>query len=175
MEYANTRHNVGFLIADALARKHSALFKEERLASKTDFRLKNKILHVIKPNTYMNLSGRAVKYWMDNLDIPIENILVVTDDINLPFGVLRLKTKGTHGGHNGLANIQDMLLTSEYQRLRFGVGNDFPKGRQVEYVLGQWNAEENKTLPEKIALSVEAIESFALAGAERTMNIYNTQ
>ncbi|MBK6731993.1 MAG: aminoacyl-tRNA hydrolase [Bacteroidetes bacterium] len=174
LEYANTRHNAGFLIADAIARKHNVVFKDERLAAKIEFRIKNKILHVIKPTTYMNLSGRAVKYWMDTLQIPTENLLVITDDINLPFGKLRIRTKGSHGGHNGLASIQDLIGTADYSRLRFGVGNNFTTGRQVDYVLGQWSNEEKKELEFYIKIAGEAVEEFALAGPAITMNKFNT-
>ncbi|MFN3940098.1 MAG: aminoacyl-tRNA hydrolase [Chitinophagales bacterium] len=174
-EYMNTRHNAGFLVAEELAQRHNAIFKDERLAAKTTFRLKNKILHVIKPATYMNLSGRAIKYWMDKLEIPHTHILVITDDIHLPFGKIRIKTKGSHGGHNGLANIEQMIGTSEYTRLRFGVGNTFQPGSQVEYVLGNWSDSEKATLSERIQLCADAAESFVLAGAERTMNYFNTK
>lgn len=174
-EYIHTRHNAGFLVVEELAKRHNAIFKDERLAAKTEFCLKNKILHVIKPNTYMNLSGRAIKYWMDKLEIPAVQILVITDDINLPFGKIRIKTKGSHGGHNGLANIEELIGTSEYTRLRFGVGNNFQPGRQVDYVLGNWSETEKETLKERIQICADAAESFVLTGAERTMNIFNTK
>lgn len=174
LEYANTRHNVGFLIADTIAAKYNAGFKNERLAAKAEFRIKNKLLHIIKPTTFMNLSGKAVKYWMDTLQIPPEHLLVITDDINLPFGKLRLRTRGSHGGHNGLASIQEMMETTAFSRLRFGIGNQFPSGHQVDYVLGQWSAEEQTELPPMLQTAGEAAEAFVLAGPVFAMNKFNS-
>jgi PTH1 family peptidyl-tRNA hydrolase len=174
-EYTNTRHNIGFKIVEALAEEAGASFVLERLAHHCEYKWKGKAIHLIKPTTYMNLSGKAVLYWMNELKIPKENILVVLDDIAIPFGSLRIKSKGSDGGHNGLKDIQTALATQEYPRLRFGVDGNFPKGRQVEYVLGQWTAEEQKLLPDKIKNAGEAVKSFASIGLERTMNVFNTK
>lgn len=172
-EYAETRHNIGFKITEALAEDAGASFISERLAFHTSFRLKGKSVHLIKPTTFMNLSGKAVKYWLDKLDIPKENLLVVVDDIAIPFGQLRIRSRGSDGGHNGLKSIQESLGTTEYPRMRFGVEGNFAKGHQVKYVLGEWNAEERKLLPEKIKTACDAVKSFVTIGLERTMNIYN--
>lgn len=172
-EYANTRHNIGFKIVEALADEAGASFVSDRLAFHTSFRLKGKSIHLIKPATYMNLSGKAVKYWLDKLEIPKEQLLVIVDDIAIPFGNLRIRARGSDGGHNGLTSIQELLGTTEYPRIRFGVEGNFPKGHQVKYVLGEWNPEEKKQLPDKISTACEAVKSFALIGLERTMNIYN--
>jgi PTH1 family peptidyl-tRNA hydrolase len=172
-EYADTRHNIGFKIVDALASDAGVAFESDRLAFHCNYKWKGKSIHLIKPTTYMNLSGKAVKYWMDKLEIPRENILVVVDDIALPFGYLRVRMKGSDGGHNGLTSIQTSLATIDYPRLRFGVEGNFAKGRQVHYVLGKWNEDENKLLPEKIKDAAEAVKSFVSIGIERTMNIYN--
>ena len=172
-EYAHTRHNIGFDIADALTAKHEKFFAPDRYADYAICSVKGKQLHVIKPTTYMNLSGKAVRYWMEKLNIPVEQILVLVDDLAIDFGKVRIRKSGSDAGHNGLKSIQELLNTQQYARLRFGIGNNFPKGRQVEFVLGKWGDEENKTLPELIQHSVAAIESFALAGIDRTMNVYN--
>jgi len=174
-EYKETRHNIGFKIVEALADDAGASFVSERLAFHCSFRLKGKSIHLIKPTTFMNLSGKAVKYWLDKLQLPKENLLVILDDIALPFGTLRIRARGSDGGHNGLTSIQESLAATEYPRMRFGVEGNFPKGRQVHYVLGNWNEEEQKLLPEKIKNAVEAAKSFALIGLERTMNLYNTR
>ncbi len=173
-EYEKTRHNIGFLVLDRLAADLGGTFKTDKFGQIAQVRAKNKILYLLKPDTYMNLSGKAVRYWLQQLDIPKENLLVVTDDLALPSGKLRLKTKGSDGGHNGLKNINELLQTQEYARLRFGVGNDFPKGKQVDYVLSGWRAEEWKLVEERIKLSAEAIQSFALAGPSSTMTKYNS-
>lgn len=172
-EYANTRHNIGFRIVEALAEEAGASFVSDRLAFHASFRLKGKYVHLIKPTTFMNLSGKAVRYWMEKLSIPKENLLVIVDDIAIPFGHLRIRASGSDGGHNGLTSVQESLATREYPRLRFGVEGNFPKGRQVHYVLGEWNAVEKKQLPEKIKTAGEAVKSFITIGLERTMNIYN--
>ena len=174
-EYNNTRHNIGFDIADALATDLKGTFKVERLASVCNAKYKARTLVIIKPTTYMNLSGKAVKYWMDKEKVSIENLLVVLDDIALPFGTLRLRPKGSDAGHNGLSDIIQTLGTNQFARLRFGVGNDFPRGRQVEYVLGKWPKEEEKELPFKINSAVEVIKSFTTIGLARTMNSYNNK
>ena len=170
-EYAFTRHNIGFLIADELAGENP--FQADRYAYYTLVKFKGRSLHLIKPVTYMNLSGKAIRYWMDQLKIELQNILVVTDDIALPYGKLRLRKNGSDGGHNGLKNIIEILGTNEFARLRFGVGGEFAKGRQVDHVLGQFSSEEKKLLPEKIKTAADAVKSFTTAGIERTMNIYN--
>ena len=172
-EYANTRHNIGFNIVDQLAHSEGVRFSVDRLGSIASIRVKGRTLLLLKPSTYMNLSGKAVQYWLNHEKIGLENLLVVTDDLALPFGTIRLKGKGSDGGHNGLKNIQATLLTDQYARLRFGVGNSFAKGRQVDYVLGKWNEEEQKTLQERIIKSADAVKSFALVGINMTMNQFN--
>jgi PTH1 family peptidyl-tRNA hydrolase len=172
-EYFYTRHNIGFLVLDALAGESGASFKPDRLGDIAQVRVKNKVLHLLKPNTYMNLSGKAVRYWLQQLDIPVENLLVVTDDLSLPTGKLRLRTKGSDGGHNGLKSIQELLNTQDYARLRFGISAEFAKGKQVDYVLGEWTGEEEKIIKEAIPTAAEAIKSFALAGPAVTMEKYN--
>lgn len=172
-EYGETRHNIGFKILDALAKKENASFETAKLGTITTIKLKGRSVLCLKPSTYMNLSGKALKYWMDKEKIPLENILVVTDDLNLPFGTLRVKTKGSDGGHNGLKDVQQVLQTTEYNRFRFGVGSEFDKGRQVDYVLGEWNAQEYALLPERLDKSVEIIRSFVLSGVQITMNLFN--
>jgi PTH1 family peptidyl-tRNA hydrolase len=172
-EYAGTRHNIGFDIADALVSKHGGSFRDGRLAAVAEIKWKGKTLICIKPATYVNLSGMAVKYWMDKQKIPLENVLVVLDEIALPLSRIRLKPGGSDAGHNGLKSIQEVLGTTEYPRLRFGTGNDFPRGKQVEFVLGRWSGNELPLVKLKIGKSVEMIESFVTAGIERTMNQYN--
>ncbi|MGB5554076.1 MAG: aminoacyl-tRNA hydrolase [Flavobacteriaceae bacterium] len=172
-EYTETRHNVGFKILDALALTEDFTFETLRLGDIGTFKVKGRTAICLKPSTYMNLSGKALKYWMDKENIPIENLLVITDDINLPFGTLRLKTKGSDGGHNGLKDIQNMLQTTTYNRFRFGVGSDFGKGRQIDYVLGEWNEDEKKVLQERFNRSIELIKSFVLSGVKNTMNEFN--
>lgn len=172
-EYANTRHNIGFNIADTMAQKQGVSFKMERLAYYTEFRLKNKIVHLIKPTTYMNLSGKALFYWMNELKIPKEQILILVDEIALPFSKIKMKPSGSDGGHNGLKSIQFILNSTIYPRLRFGIGNNYERGKQVEYVLGKWNEAEAKELPLLIDKSIQAIESFVLEGLERSMTKYN--
>lgn len=174
-EYENTRHNIGFTVADKLAADAGVSFDLQRLAYKTEFRVKNKVLVVIKPTTYMNLSGKAVRHYMVDEKMPLENVLVVTDDLALPFGTLRMKPNGSDGGHNGLKNIQEVLATVNYARLRFGVGNNFAKGRQVDYVLGKWNEEELKTLDERVAKAADFVKAFALEGLGNAMNRYNNK
>ncbi len=172
-EYINTRHNIGFKILDYVAQKENLNFETAKLGTKAEYSLKGRKLILIKPNTYMNLSGKAVKYWMEQENIPKENVLVITDDLNLPFGSVRIKAKGSDGGHNGLKNIQLLLNSTEYPRFRFGISDEFKKGKQVDYVLGEWNEVEKEKLPERFQLAKEAIESFALAGLNNTMNTYN--
>jgi len=172
-EYQQTRHNIGFKVLDFMAETEEFSFEPARLADKAVYKIKGRALILIKPSTYMNLSGKAVQYWLDKEKIPLENMLIVTDDINLPFGTLRLKTKGSAGGHNGLDDIQQRLGTTKYNRFRFGIGDSFNKGRQVDYVLGKWEENEIKQLPERLQKSTELIKSFALAGVNLTMNTFN--
>jgi len=172
-EYVNTRHNIGFKIVDFFARKESISFQTAKLGDVAEFKIKGRTIILLKPNTYMNLSGKAVKYWMDKENIAKENILVITDDLNLSYGAIRIKTKGSDGGHNGLKNIQLLLNSTEYPRFRFGISDEFKKGRQVDYVLGEWNDAEKTKLPERLELASEIIKSFALAGLNETMNAYN--
>ncbi|HVA97883.1 MAG TPA: aminoacyl-tRNA hydrolase [Bacteroidia bacterium] len=175
-EYENTRHNIGFKILDTLASASGIFFNpNSRLAFIAEYRFKGRIFIMIKPTTYMNLSGKAVNYWMQKEHIPLENVLVITDDLALPLGALRMKTKGSDGGHNGLKSINETLGTTDYTRLRFGVGNDFPKGRQVEYVLGKWTEEDEKKLPARIDMAIEMIKSFATTGPQHTMTAYNNK
>lgn len=172
-KYTNTRHNIGFKILDALAKQEELIFQTQKLGDVTVYKLKGRSFILLKPNTYMNLSGKALKYWMTKENIPLENILVLTDDLNLSFGALRIKTKGSDGGHNGLKDIQNTLQTTNYNRLRFGISDAFNKGNQVDYVLGEWTPEEAANLPERITLAIEAVKSFGLAGINTTMNQFN--
>jgi len=172
-EYDATRHNIGFDVADAFVIKNGGSFRVDRHAYVAECRWKGKNFIVIKPTTYMNLSGKAVKYWMDKEKIAPENILVIVDELALPLGTLRLRGAGSAGGHNGLKNIELILQSQQYPRLRFGIGNDFQKGKQVDFVLGRWNATELPLVKENVLKAVEIIESFAAQGIERTMNIYN--
>lgn len=171
-EYAGTRHNIGFDVADALVGSE-ATFSLDRHAHVATIKFKGRTLVVIKPTTYMNLSGKAVKYWMDAEKIQLERVFVVTDDLALPFGKIRIKKNGSDGGHNGLKSIFETLGTAEYPRMRFGIGDNFAKGYQSDYVLGKWSAEEKKALPEKIDRAVSAIQSLVTTGIERTMNFFN--
>jgi len=172
-DYANTRHNIGFKVLDYLATTESVSFETLKLGNVSTLKVKGRTLILLKPSTFMNLSGKAVKYWLEKEKVPLENLLIVTDDLNLPYGTLRLKTKGSDGGHNGLKDIQDKLQTTKYNRFRFGISDSFGKGRQVDYVLGNWDDEEKSTLQERLKISAELIKSFALAGVSNTMNQYN--
>ncbi len=172
-EYENTRHNIGFMVLDELAKKNDASFEIDRLAFKTEIKHKGRTIHLIKPTTYMNLSGKAVRSWMNELKIPLENVLIVVDELALPLGTLRMRTKGSSAGHNGLKNIEELLQTSKYPRLRFGIGDEFSKGKQIDYVLGQFTPDEQIDLPTLIDKSCEMILSFASIGAQRTMNQFN--
>ena len=172
-DYWDTRHNVGFQILDALAQSEESTFETVRLGDRAVVKVKGRQLILIKPSTFMNLSGKAVAYWMQKEQIPLERVLVITDDLNLPLGTIRFKKKGSDGGHNGLKDIQERLNTTAYNRFRFGISDNFSKGRQVDYVLGQWTEEEQALLKERFKLSVEAVRSFALAGMDHTMNTYN--
>ncbi|MEM1336929.1 MAG: aminoacyl-tRNA hydrolase [Bacteroidota bacterium] len=172
-KYTHTRHNVGFKVLEQLSLEESFVFEDAKLGAIGSFKHKGRSVLCLKPSTYMNLSGKAVNYWIQKEQIPVENILIITDDINLPFGSLRLKAKGSDGGHNGLKDIQRVLNTTSYHRFRFGVGSDFLKGRQIDYVLGKWNPEEEGALPERMKRSTALIRSFVFAGAKNTMNQFN--
>lgn len=174
-EYEQTRHNIGFDVIDYLAAKNALTFQSDRYASIARLKHKGKELILIKPTTYMNLSGKAVHYWLQKEKIPLANLLVITDDIALPPGKLRLRGQGSDGGHNGLKNIQELLQTPNYARLRFGVGNDFPKGKQAEYVLGKWKDEEKQIIQSAIEKAADAVISFTLIGLEKTMNMVNSK
>ncbi|MBA4133649.1 MAG: aminoacyl-tRNA hydrolase [Flavobacterium sp.] len=172
-EYVNTRHNIGFKVVDFVAQQQGLSFETAKLGAIAEYSVKGRKLILLKPNTYMNLSGKAVHYWMEKENIPKENVLVITDDLNLPFGTIRIKGKGSDGGHNGLKNIQLLLNSTEYPRFRFGISDQFKKGQQVDYVLGEWNDEEKAKLPERYEVAKQIIESFALAGLNNTMNSFN--
>jgi PTH1 family peptidyl-tRNA hydrolase len=172
-EYAHTRHNIGFDIADALVKKNNSKFESDRYADHANFSMKGKQMHIIKPTTYMNLSGKAVRYWVEKFKISAENVFVLVDDLAIPFGKIRIREKGSDAGHNGLKSINELLLTQNYARLRFGIGAEFPKGRQIDFVLEKFNNEEQKQIQELITKSVEAIECFAQRGISATMNLYN--
>jgi len=172
-KYANTRHNIGFKILDYYAALNNITWETARLGDIATHRVKGRTLVMLKPSTFMNLSGKAVRYWLEQEKIPLENLLVITDDLNLDFGTIRVKTKGSDGGHNGLKDIQNVMQTTKYPRFRFGIGNAFEKRRQVDYVLGEWDAEEEEKLPERLDTSCKVIESFVLAGVNITMNTYN--
>ena len=172
-EYAATPHNIGFRVLDALAEASNISFMAGRYGSTATLRHKGRQILLLKPSTYMNLSGKAVRYWMEQEKIPIENILIISDDIALPFGQLRMRKKGSAGGQNGLKNISELLGREDYARMRFCVGGDFPKGHQVDYVLGEWTDEEQKAMPERLKIFGDAILSFACAGIDLTMNTFN--
>lgn len=182
-EYEFTRHNIGFEVANALAKELirdeeksvSKLFHHDKLAFVHHARFRGKQVVIIKPATYMNLSGKAVNYWLQSEKIPLEHLLVITDDLALPFGTLRMKKKGSDGGHNGLADIAASINTIEYSRLRFGIGSNFTKGNQVNYVLNKWNDEEQQLLTERINITVEMIKSFIAIGVDRTMSSFNNK
>jgi PTH1 family peptidyl-tRNA hydrolase len=172
-EYHNTRHNIGFTILDAFAEASNVFFAENRYGATCEVKMKGRTLILLKPSTFMNLSGNALRYWMQKENISIDNVLVLVDDLALPFGTLRLKPKGSDAGHNGLKNIQEILGHNNYARLRFGIGNDFGKGQQVQYVLGKWTDDQMKTIPDRCKTSIEMIKSFCLAGLELTMTQFN--
>lgn len=172
-EYANTRHNIGFKMVDALATDGKAKWEDKRYGTIAKMRVKNAELVLLKPSTFMNLSGQAVRYWMQQEKIPLENIFVLVDDLNLPFGTIRMRKAGSAGGHNGLKNIEQLLCTPNYCRLRFGIGNDYNHGAQVGFVLGEWTAEENTALVDRLKMTNDIIKSFCLQGIDRTMNQFN--
>jgi len=172
-EYAFTRHNAGFMVLDRLAAQHDFKFSFERLAFVAEWKHKGRQIYFIKPTTFMNLSGKSIRYYMDQYKIPTENVLVIVDELQLPFGTLRIKPKGSHGGHNGLKNIEELLATTEYPRLRFGIGNNFPRGRQVDYVLKPFSNEEMSELPIFLDKAGDMVLSFCTLGIQSTMNNYN--
>ena len=174
-EYRETRHNIGFMVLDALAKASNIVFSDKRYGAVANMSLKGRQLVLLKPSTYMNLSGNAVRYWMQQEKIPLENLLVVVDDLALPFGALRLKGKGSDAGHNGLKHIAATLGTQNYARLRFGIGNDFPKGCQIDYVLGHFGENELKLMPERLETAGEAVKAFCLAGLGNAMNQFNNK
>jgi PTH1 family peptidyl-tRNA hydrolase len=172
-EYKNTRHNIGFQILDALTGASNISFNDKRYGFVAEYKFKARTFILLKPTTYMNLSGRAVAYWLQKESIELSNLLVLVDDLALPFGTIRVRAKGGAGGHNGLENINQVLGRNDYARLRFGIGDNFHKGFQVDYVLGEWSKEEEKELPAKIDTCIEIIQSFGTIGTERTMNFFN--
>lgn len=172
-KYQNTRHNIGFKILDEVAKEYNLSFETDKLGDVTSFRFKGRTFVLLKPSTFMNLSGKAVKYWMQKEKISVDNLLIVTDDLNIDFGTIRVKAKGSDGGHNGLKDIQEKLTTNKYPRFRFGVGSNYSKGRQVDYVLGEWTSDEESQLIERLPKSVEVITSFGTAGIANTMNNFN--
>ena len=175
VEYAHTRHNIGFDVLDELAAAAGSSFSSERLAHVARIKIRGRQVILVKPNTYMNLSGKAVNYWLQAEHISRENLLVITDDIALPVGAVRIRLRGSDGGHNGLKDIQEVLNSTDYARLRFGVGNDFPKGKQADFVLSGWADEEKKLVEERIKLAADAIRTFVAAGASMAMNQFNNK
>lgn len=174
-KYEHTRHNIGFDILDALAKEAGIEFDDRRYGSVAEYKFKGRTFVLLKPSTYVNLSGRAVSYWMKKEKIPPERLLVIVDDVALPFGTLRLKAKGSDAGHNGLKNIHEILGHNQFARLRFGIGDNFPRGRQVEHVLGKWDKEEKAALPERIDRAIEIIKSFGTIGLAKTMSQFNNK
>ena len=175
VEYANTRHNMGFMVLDAWAQASNIVFESGRYGSTASISFKGRKFYLLKPSTYMNLSGKAVRYWMNELDIPLENLMVISDDLHLPFGTLRLRKGGSAGGHNGLSNINELIGTQDYARIRVGIGNDFGRGHQVDFVLGELSDEQKKQMEEISKRAIEGIKAWALMGADRAMNIVNTR
>ncbi|NQY06317.1 MAG: aminoacyl-tRNA hydrolase [Flavobacteriaceae bacterium] len=173
IDYVNTRHNIGFKVLNHIAEKENLTFEERKLGKLTVYKVKGRHVLLLKPNTYMNLSGKAIKYWLDQEKIPVENLLVITDDLNLDFNTIRLKTKGSDGGHNGLKDIQEKLQTIKYNRFRFGISSNFKKGKQVNYVLGKWSDEEMDILKNRVDITKDIIDSFVLSGIANTMNQFN--
>ena len=174
-EYANTRHNMGFMVLDAWAQASNISFESGRYGSTATISFKGRKFTLLKPSTYMNLSGKAVRYWMNELKVPVENILVISDDLNIPFGTLRLRKNGSAGGHNGLTNITELIGTQEYARIRMGIGNDFGRGQQVGYVLGELTQEEKEQMPELCKRVIDGVKAWATIGADRAMNTVNTK
>ena len=174
-EYAGTRHNMGFMALDTWAQESGAIFQSGRYGSTAEISFKGRKFILLKPSTYMNLSGKAVRYWMDELRLPLENLIVISDDLNLPFGTIRMRKNGSAGGHNGLANISEMLGTQDYARIRMGIGNDFSRGGQIDFVLGHLSAEEQEEMPQICHRVIEGIKAFATVGPDRAMNSVNTR
>lgn len=172
-KYSKTRHNIGFQILDYYSKTYNLTWESGKFGEIAQHKIKGRTVILLKPNTFMNLSGKAVRYWLTKEKIPLENLLIITDDLNLPFGTIRIRTKGSAGGHNGLKDIQQTLQTTNYNRFRFGISDDFSKGEQIEYVLGEWEPNELAQMNERLALSNEVIDSFVLAGVTNTMNTYN--
>jgi PTH1 family peptidyl-tRNA hydrolase len=175
VEYAGTRHNIGFSVLDAWAKASNAVFTDARYGARTELRIKGKTFILIKPATYMNLSGKAVNYWLQAEKVPTEQLLVIVDDLALPFGTIRMRAQGSDGGHNGLKHINEILGHQNYARLRVGIGNEFSKGQQVDYVLGEWDKEKKKALPALLERVADAAKTFGLQGIDRAMNIYNSK
>ena len=175
VEYANTRHNRGFMVLDAWAQASNIVFDSGRYGYTATISFKGRKFTLLKPSTYMNLSGKAVRYWMNELKIPLENLLVISDDLNIPFGTVRLRKNGSAGGHNGLANINELLGTQEYARVRMGIGNEFGRGHQIDYVLGELSDEEMEQMPELCKKVIEGIKAFATIGPDRAMNVLNVR
>ena len=174
-EYRNTRHNIGFKMLDAFSEVSNIAFEDKRYGFVGKGRVKNAELVLLKPSTYMNLSGNAVRYWLNEEKIPLENLLVLVDDLNLPFGAIRIRKQGSSGGHNGLKHIEQVLCTPNYARVRFGIGNEYSRGTQIDYVLSEWTDEEAQAMPDKFKITNEIIPSFCLQGIDRTMNQYNNK
>lgn len=172
-EYQNTRHNIGFKMLDAFAEASNIAFEDKRYGFVGKGRIKNAEVVLLKPSTFMNLSGNAVRYWMNEEKIPLENLLVLVDDLNLPFGAIRIRKQGSNGGHNGLGHIQQVLCTENYARVRFGIGNEYVRGAQINFVLGEWTPDEQAAMPERLEVVKQIIPSFCLQGIDRTMNLYN--
>ncbi|MCQ2323787.1 MAG: aminoacyl-tRNA hydrolase [Paludibacteraceae bacterium] len=172
-EYQNTRHNIGFKMLDAFAEASNIAFEDKRYGFVGKGRIKNAEVVLLKPSTFMNLSGNAVRYWMNEEKIPLENLLVLVDDLNLPFGAIRIRKQGSNGGHNGLGHIQQVLCTENYARVRFGIGNEYVRGTQINFVLGEWTPDEQAAMPERLEIVKQIIPSFCLQGIDRTMNLYN--
>ena len=173
VEYENTRHNMGFMVLDAWAKASNTCFQSGRYGSTAQISFKGRKFTLLKPSTYMNLSGKAVRYWMNELNVPIENLLVISDDLNLPFGTIRLRKNGSAGGHNGLGNINELLGTQNYARIRCGIGNEFSRGGQIDFVLGELSKEEMEQMPEICGKVIEGIKAFATIGPDRAMNVVN--
>lgn len=174
-EYSNTRHNMGFMVLDAWVKASNTVFQSGRYGSTAEVSFKGRKFTLLKPSTYMNLSGKAVRYWMNELKLPMENLIVVSDDLNIPFGTLRMRKNGSAGGHNGLTNITEMLGTQDYARIRVGIGNNFNRGGQVDYVLGELDEDEMKQMPEICDRVISGIKAFATVGPDRAMNVVNTR
>lgn len=172
-EYYNTRHNIGFKALDFLAEKENVSFENLKFGALTELKFKGRSFFLLKPNTFMNLSGKSVKFWIERENIPLNNVLIITDDLNLSFGTIRIRPKGSDGGHNGLKNISLLLNTQEYARFRFGISDEFKKGKQIDYVLGKWDDTEMEKLPERLGVVCEIIKSFGLLGLENTMTVFN--